>query len=235
VSVLILAAAVLYWRRRVNRTADQVPPAPGMPVMPTKPRPKEITFGGCPPEGDGGDRQLNLLKNRVDEGDWVPAEFGAVEKLPWPRSVERLPRRLWSSDDVAAVARYEGVPLSIEGYLAGAREEGPESTNCHGADSEMRDFHLWLVGSSDQDRSASIVVEVTPRIRASHPEWDIEDIEALVRSKDKVRISGWLMLDPEHPDQIGKTRGTLWEIHPILKIELNRNGGWVPLDSRTGR
>jgi hypothetical protein len=31
----------------------------------------------------------------------------------------------------------------------------------------------------------------------------------------EVRIRGWLMLDQEHPEQIGKTRGTLWEIHPI--------------------
>ena len=39
------------------------------------------------------------------------------------------------------------------------------------------------------------------------------------------------MMDPEHPDQIGKTRGTIWEIHPITKIEVEQNGGWVTLDS----
>jgi len=35
-----------------------------------------------------------------------------------------------------------------------------------------------------------------------------------------VRISGWLMLDPEHPDQLGKTRGTIWEIHPVMKLKV---------------
>jgi hypothetical protein len=30
------------------------------------------------------------------------------------------------------------------------------------------------------------------------------------------------MLDQEHPDQLGKTRGTLWEIHPIMRIEVSR-------------
>jgi hypothetical protein len=234
VIVLVLVGALLYLRSRRNPTG-RLPDAPGLPVVSVKPTPKETTFRGCPPEGDGGDQQLNLLKNRVDEGDYLPAEFAAVEKLSWPRSVERLPRRRWSSDDAASVARYEGIPLSVEGYLAGAREQGPESTNCRGADPAMLDFHLWLVGSPDEDRSTSMVVEATPRIRASHPEWDLEVIQDLVHSKDKVRISGWLMLDAEHPDQVGRTRGTLWEIHPIMRIEVNHGGAWSTLDSGPGR
>ena len=38
------------------------------------------------------------------------------------------------------------------------------------------------------------------------------------------------MLDPEHPDQVGKTRGTIWEIHPIMFIEVEQQGKWVSLD-----
>ena len=45
----------------------------------------------------------------------------------------------------------------------------------------------------------------------------------------QVRISGWLMLDQEHPEQIGKTRGTLWEIHPITRIEVKDANGWREL------
>jgi hypothetical protein len=44
-----------------------------------------------------------------------------------------------------------------------------------------------------------------------------------------VRISGWLMMDPEHPDQIGNTRGTIWEIHPIMQIEVQESGGFKPM------
>ena len=40
-------------------------------------------------------------------------------------------------------------------------------------------------------------------------------------------------MDPEHPDQISKTRGTIWEIHPIMQIETLKNGAWVPLDDGT--
>ena len=48
-------------------------------------------------------------------------------------------------------------------------------------------------------------------------------------------VSGWLMLDPEHPDQVGKTRGTIWEIHPVMRMEVEQQGRWVPLDSYTGK
>ena len=228
-----MVLAFLYWRSRMSRSPDQAPYAPGLPVVPVKPAPKQTIFRGCPPEGEGGDTALNLRKNRVDDGDYVSADFAAVERLPWPAGVERLPRRRWPSEDAQSVAKYEGIPLSIEGYLAGAREQGPESTNCREDSPEMHDFHLWLVGSPSDDRSTSMVVEVTPRVRASHPEWDIESIQDLVPARERVRISGWLMLDQEHPDQVGRTRGTLWEIHPIMKIEVNRNGGWTTLNART--
>jgi hypothetical protein len=47
-------------------------------------------------------------------------------------------------------------------------------------------------------------------------------------------VSGWLMMDQEHPDQVGKTRGTLWEVHPVMRLEVERRGGWEPLGSGGG-
>lgn len=202
----------------------------GLPVMPVKPQPKEITFDGCPPQGDGRDAELNRLKNRVDDGAWVSVPFDSVESLPWPSTVERRARRQWSTADRKAVAKWEGIPVQIEGYLAGAKVEGPETPNCHGADSKYRDWHIWLSSTPGKDRRRAIVVETTPRVRASHPAWRIGTLQALARRGDRVRISGWLMLDPEHPDQVGKTRGTIWEIHPIMRIETRRGGRWVSLD-----
>jgi hypothetical protein len=140
--------------------------------------------------------------------------------------------------DRAAVARYEGIPVSVEGYLAGAKVEGPESPNCHGADSKYRDWHIWLTGAPGESRSTSIVVETTPRVRAVHPAWRMAQLRRAVRDTARVRISGWLMLDPEHPEQVGKTRGTIWEIHPIMRIEVQQRGGagsgWSSLDSLRG-
>jgi hypothetical protein len=203
----------------------------GLPDIAEKPKPVVADFKGCPPEGDGGDPDLNRLKNRTDRGDYVPVRFDAVVAIAWPKGVERRVRANWSPDDTAEVHRYEGVPISVEGYLAGARQEGPESPNCHGADPEFRDFHIWLTGSPDQDRSSSIIVETTPRVREKHPNWRTDVLGTIVKSKERVRISGWLLLDPEHPDQVGKTRGTIWEIHPVMQIEVKEQGKWTPLDN----
>lgn len=208
----------------------QGPPGP-LPEMTDKPQPKEITYLGCPPVGDGGDPALNRLKNRVDEGKYVPVTFDSVLNLPWPPGVERKDRANWSTQDTAEVARYEGIPISIGGYLVEVRQQSPESTNCHGADPQFRDWHLWLVQNPQDDRSESIIAETTPRVRIDHPAWTLVVLEQIAKDKLPVRISGWLMLDPEHPDQVGKTRGTIWEIHPIMKIEVQRNGQWVSLDA----
>ncbi|MGE5400750.1 MAG: hypothetical protein ACM3S2_10120 [Ignavibacteriales bacterium] len=206
-------------------------PQKTFPDIKDKPEPRFAGFRDCPPEGDGGDPQLNRLKNRVDDGNYIPVEFDAIVGLPWPRAIERRHRDRWSEGDKKDVARYEGVPVSVVGYLAGAKQEGPESCNCHGADKEYRDYHVWLTKSAGEDRIRSIVVEVTPPIHQKHPGWDIKVLKKIVRNKQKVRISGWIMLDPEHPDQVGKTRGTIWEIHPIMQIEVESDGRWMPLDN----
>ncbi|HZS06403.1 MAG TPA: hypothetical protein VFD58_16305 [Blastocatellia bacterium] len=233
---LLLIFGVLYYLR--HRRESPAPPAGGgppavgtggLPVMPSKPQPVNITFKGCPPEGDGGDPLLNRLKNRVDEGNYLPVEFDAIARLAWPKAVEQKFRARWSAGDRAAVEQYEGLPVAVEGYLARSKKEGPESPNCHGADDEFRDFHIWLTKSPGDDRSQAIVVETTPPVRDKHPGWTTAALGQVARNNQRVRISGWLMLDPEHPDQVGKTRATIWEIHPIMKIEVEQSGRWVIL------
>jgi len=50
-----------------------------------------------------------------------------------------------------------------------------------------------------------------------------------------VRISGWLLYDYEHVSVIGSQRASVWEIHPITKIEVKWNGQWVNLGQYEGR
>ncbi len=47
------------------------PEAGDIPNVPEKQPPHSRPLDGCPPEGKGGDPQLNLLKNRIDRGDYV--------------------------------------------------------------------------------------------------------------------------------------------------------------------
>src|SRR5919199_2065284 len=108
------------------RPGRVLPGAPGpLPEMSVKPQPVEINFQGCPGEGDNPRQaELNRLKNRVDEGEYVPVTFDAITGLTWPQGVERQRRENWAAADVALVDRYQGVPVAVEGYLAGAKQEG---------------------------------------------------------------------------------------------------------------
>ena len=141
--------------------------------------------------------QLNTRKNRIDAAPWYPVPISSILSLNWPKSIEQKPRASWSSTDAAQVAQYEGIPVQIEGWLAGAKQQGPESCNCHSANDT--DNHLWVVDSQDKTRAQSVVAEVTPRLRALHPGWAFSRIQKLVTGRVKVRISGWLMMDQEHP------------------------------------
>jgi hypothetical protein len=210
-------------------------PAAALPEMPVKPKPVQITFQGCPPEGDGSDAVLNRAKNRVDDGNYIPVLFDAVAKLPWPKATERRDHANWSAADSAAISRYEGIPVIVERYITGAREEGPESPNCHGADLEQHDFHIWLTVSSGDNRTESIVVEMTPRVRPKHPGWTVTTLSSVASQRLHVRVSGWVMYDPEHPEQLGQTRGTLWEIRPVMQFEVERSGRWLNLDEFAGQ
>src|SRR6476659_7737970 len=68
----------------------------GLPAATFKQTAKQITFKGCPPEGDGGDPVLNLNKNRVDEGNYQPVAFNTLLELRWPQETERADHAKWS-------------------------------------------------------------------------------------------------------------------------------------------
>jgi hypothetical protein len=187
-------------------------------------------FHGCPVEGKGGDPALNRLKNRTD----VPASFESMEfevlaELEVPKGVSKSPRTHWPQPTLTALGPQEKRAVEVVGYLLKVKLEGQEATNCRSDAQQDRDFHVWLANSPDDDRSDAVVVEVAPRVRAQRKSWSLTNLNRLVRQRSRVRISGWLMLDQEHPEQVGQTRATLWEIHPILKIEVWSGGTWREL------
>lgn len=198
-------------------------------LIPIRNLPPGKAFRGCPPEGDGGDPSLNRLKNREDEGAWKPVSMSWLMGLKWPKEIERKDRWNWRVRDAEIIAQHEGTPLAVEGYFVMAKASGPESCNCHGDGPDWKDYHIWMTEKPNQDRSQSLIVETTPRMRAKNPKWDLSEMNDLVRRKVKLRISGWLMMDTEHPEQLGKTRATLWEIHPVMKIEVWEGGRWKVL------
>lgn len=190
-------------------------------------------FHGCPPEGDGGDPDLNRLKNR----DLSPPANGVrdvtvsqlIEELPVNAAdMGRKKRSAWTAEARSEVGDLERHGIRVQGVLIMAKVEGPEACNCHSA--TYVDHHLWLADDADTDRTEAMVVEISPRLLGDHPAWKDANLQQLVKDKTPVRITGWPMWDQEHPEQLGKTRGTLWEIHPIHQIEVMTGGQWHSLD-----
>lgn len=189
----------------------------------------------CPPQGgDGGDTALNVLKNRTSAPssyrELTVAEF--LKEFPLLHTPRRTDR--YSAQQAAAITPREQEGIALVGYLLAAKQSGPEATNCHSK--TRRDYHLWIgpeKPSSAEEakamRAQAVIVEPTPNTLSEHKTWRLHTLQQLARQEAKVRISGWVLYDPEHPDQLAKTRGTLWEVHPVMKIEVWSGGGWREL------
>src|SRR2546425_2208427 len=90
-----------------------------------------------------------------------------------------------------------------------------ESANCHWTRSNEVDWHIALTKFAKQGEPNAIVVKTTPRVRKDHPNWTPAALKPWVIStthttENPVRISGWLMMDPEHRNHLGRYRTTLW-------------------------
>lgn len=202
-------------------------PGPSGPIGSANVTPQDPTFHGCPAGGDGGDSTLNTFKNRTDEGSWVSVQLSDLLALTWPTDIQKKNRSTWPASDQATIAQHEGAPVEVEGYILDYKHEGTESTNCHSTD--YRDFHVWFGLSATAPRSQSMVIEITPRVRDQRAGWTDSAIASI--KGQHVRIRGWLLFDQEHPEQLNQTRKTLWEIHPIVHIEVDKGGSWASIDS----
>ncbi|HTL06011.1 MAG TPA: SH3 domain-containing protein [Gemmatimonadales bacterium] len=126
-----------------------------------------------------------------------------------------------------------------------------ESPNCHSWGELDTDWHVALVADPSETEDRSVVVEPTPRSKRNNPGWNPDSVKAIAVRKSpssarhestaaRVRVTGFLLLDPVHPAHIAGHcssncankkfyRATLWEIHPVTRIEVFRNGAWVDL------
>lgn len=197
-----------------------------------KPPPIDSAFDGCGDAGSQPDYPLNRLKNRIDDGKYLRVDWKLIARLPWPTRVGYRFRNQWTESETRPVKRFEGAAVEVEGYAVTYKLEIPEPPNCYSTDPRNRDYHVWLSEHARGNQRKSIVVEITPRVRARHPGWTADRLQSLVASQAKIRVRGWLMLDQMHPESIGGSRTTLWEIHPIMQIDWRSpNGRWLSLDS----
>lgn len=193
--------------------------------------PKADALEDCPLGGDGGDHQLNEMKNRTHSGNWKDVTVEDLLDMAWPEGIENRRRANWPSEAIKEVrANEKNGAIRMLGWLAAAKKMREESCNCHSPTAV--DYHLWLVDdvtkANKEGRRESIVVETTPRVSSQHDGgWDLKRIRSVVENFTPVWLSGWLLFDQEHPEQLDKTRGTLWEMHPIIEFEIMQGEEWV--------
>jgi hypothetical protein len=133
----------------------------------------------------------------------------------------------------------------IEGYVVAVSSGPLEAANCYC----RRDIHIMLASHPDASPREQIVLEVTPRIRATQTagtpyfppapsdpktssgvllqDWSLETLQRELTGR-RVRFEGWLFFDSSHagesenmaPGRMNNWRATAWELHPITKIEM---------------
>jgi hypothetical protein len=196
--------------------------------------PAAYTVASCPDQGiakpsgrSGGDPTLNERKNRVaippsystvtwSDASWNQPAF--PKPLPWRRTSWVGTNK--NGNDLGAwrtaIEDEEKKAVMVEGILLVSVKEGPESVNCGEKSDELLDYHMYLTEEGGtQDKPHSIVVEITPRIRAKHASWTHDRIMNFLKGK-KVRIYGWKLFDQWHRKTTH--RRSAWEIHPIMHI-----------------
>jgi len=193
----------------------------------------------CGPLGGGGDTITFIQKNRAD----VPTTYHAVAfaaigdtfRLPRPHAGRN--RSQWKNPaQIDSVTRFEGIPVSVVGYMDTIRAQAgsAEDTNCMNKGEANTDWHVAFVEHFNDAESTAVVVEPTPRGKQLHgANWALSRVRRLENPRsaaDSVRISGYLLFDPSHSNHLGRFRGTLWEIHPVTRIEIFRDGAWRDLD-----
>ena len=213
-----------------------------LPDLPNKPQPQFDIKSFCPPMGSlskNSDPERNKMKNRVDgTSNYFPLAFDDLKTLPSPQGRLKKRRATWTIEQKEIVKRNEGIPVVVHAYLllsrangvvSGAKPEGPESCNCWKTERKFVDFRIWLVNIVGDPKSEAIVAQITPRVRQARPQWTLENLTHLAQERFPIRIYGWLIFEEDEKAQIGISRATLWEIHPVIQIQFKENGVWKTL------
>ena len=231
------------WSKNVRVTSG--PPSPGIVAFAApkalassfdedweKPEPNKSTFTGpsgkCGWAGTGDESEANQRKNRTDPPDVIhEVPFSALAGLPDVKGPKE--RSNWSEEDFAEVRKYEGVAVRVKGFLVAVKPQSgsKENTNCRFSTAAETDWHMALTEDAGQGEKEAVVVETTPKVRKKHSKWTKSRLAPWTDTNLPVRITGWVFFDTEHRNHLKKYRSTLWEIHPITRIEVLKSGKWV--------
>lgn len=178
-------------------------------------------FDGCGMEGTARSanlQKLNQLKNR-----YTPPQDSEINHSIALGAVLAPgdDRTRWSSSSGAEVT----------GYVLEVKPGGGETCNCGKTDAAHIDAHIELALQPTDTGKQSMVVEVTPRMRAimgnSGTDWSTRTLRTQLHGK-WITVRGWMTFDSQHANAAENTnpggasnwRATAWEIHPVTDIRV---------------
>jgi len=201
------------------------------PTGAAHPPPVTTTYKNCPPQGAGGDPSLSTRENRVDDvsaSAYNPVSLDTLIGLPYPGQVSNRLRSAWPSSSAKQVAQDEGVAIQTAGYVVAIRYVGPEPVNCNSTSNA--NYYLWISDNASDPPELGMVVVLTPRILAQRPGWTEKTIRSL--AGQYIRVSGWLLFDNQPSSQLGLSRATYWELHPVLHLDIDEQSQWHNFDKK---
>lgn len=179
-------------------------------------------FDGCGMDGTATTanlKKLNQLKNRYvvpQDSDINPSLTLSAMLAPGDDKAR------WSSNSAA----------ELTGLVLDTKPGGSETCNCGKTDPVHTDVHIELVlHATDTAMTQSVVVEVTPRLRAimatRGTDWSTKTLRHQLLGK-WVKVRGWMTFDAQHANAAENThpggasnwRATAWEIHPLTDIQV---------------
>ena len=178
-------------------------------------------FDGCGMDGSATTarlKALNQLKNRYT----VPKDNQIDSSIT-------LSAMLAPGDDKTRWNSTSGA--EVTGFVLDMKPGGGETCNCGKTDPAHLDTHIELVlHSTDTAGTQSVVVEMTPRLRAimgaKGADWSTKTLRKQFLHK-WVKVRGWMTFDSQHANAAENTnpggannwRATAWEIHPVTDIQ----------------
>lgn len=201
------------------------------PTGAARPKPVTSTYQSCPPQGSGGDPALNARENRIDDvasSKYNPVSLDTLIGLTYPGQVSNRARSSWPSNSAKQIAQDEGVAIQTTGYVVAVRYIGKEPVNCNSASNA--NYYLWISDNASDPPELAMVVVITPRILAQRPGWTQATIRSLAGVY--IRVSGWLLFDNQPSPQLGLSRSTYWELHPVMHIDVDQQSQWHNIDQK---
>jgi hypothetical protein len=194
------------------------------------------------------DKLQRAVDLKVQQGQLTYGSTGPPE----PADRAKLKGLATVDVNASAVTLGEGDLVTLDAFVLDAKHDDTfpfgfkgEGVNCKNSLLEWNDIHVALGRTATARECSSATAEIIPHFRPAV--WERFDSNACTRShvtnplpvkRLRVRITGQLFFDGSHkPSPCSAAAGggnplrrSVWEIHPVYKIEVFDHGAFIPFE-----